>query len=112
MANGMDVESYNRALSTDDTGNLFVGSDFVTIGSASFSHIARWDGAEWSALGSGVNNTSISILATSDGHVYSAGYSPTPETAGPCILPRPTSSRVCTCRRYRCRDDNILFGAL
>lgn len=54
------------SLATDASSNLYVGTDDLNIaGIAQADHIAKWDGANWSALGS---NT-----ATTDGYLPAAG---------------------------------------
>ncbi|MCB9163613.1 MAG: hypothetical protein H6592_04115 [Flavobacteriales bacterium] len=35
--------------------DIYVGGTFTTAGSITVNHIAKWDGANWSALGSGLN---------------------------------------------------------
>ena len=50
-----------NALVTDDTGGLYAGGYFVTAGEVSANSIAHWNGAAWSALGSGISQ---------DGYVY------------------------------------------
>src|SRR5262245_53284145 len=64
-APGLDDVVY--ALTAFDDGNgpaLYVGGSFRRAGPVGVSHIARWDGTSWSALGSGVGEgTSQSVLA-------------------------------------------------
>ena len=42
------------AMATDASGNLYVGGDFTIAGTVRAKNIAKWDGASWSALGSGM----------------------------------------------------------
>jgi len=42
------------AMAVDAVGNLYVGGDFTIAGTVRANHIAKWDNATWSALGSGV----------------------------------------------------------
>lgn len=53
----------------DDGGGpmLYVGGDFHTAGGKPARHIARWDGNEWSALGTGLNGEPRSMLVHDDG---------------------------------------------
>jgi len=52
-----------RALMTLPNGDVIAGGDFTTAGGASASRIARWNGASWSALGTGVDGFLASIQA-------------------------------------------------
>ena len=55
------------------SGNdLYVGGGFTTINGIIANHIAKWDGNNWSALGSGVNSE-VTSIAISGGDVYVAG---------------------------------------
>lgn len=60
-----------RALASDGT-NLYAGGAFTFAGSVAATNIGRFDGTNWHALGSGVNNTvnAIAVLGTD---VYAAG---------------------------------------
>ena len=50
-------------------GNLYVGGDFATAGGVSANGIAKWDGTNWSSLGSGISGV---IYQTGGGpYVYS-----------------------------------------
>src|SRR5689334_24518190 len=37
--------------------DLYVGGGFTNAGGVPASHIAKWDGSNWSALGGGLDNT-------------------------------------------------------
>ena len=39
----------------------------------SASHIAKWDGANWSALGSGMNRTVYALAVDGAGDLYAGG---------------------------------------
>ncbi|MFK7848926.1 MAG: T9SS type A sorting domain-containing protein [Rhodothermales bacterium] len=54
------------------SGDLYVVGDFTTAGGQEVNHIARWDGATWHALGSGVNDWVYSIAILGD-EVYVGG---------------------------------------
>ncbi len=60
------------AVATDQDGNLYVGGNFSTIGGLTVNGIAKWDGSEWSALGSGVDGI-VFAIATSGTNVYVGG---------------------------------------
>jgi hypothetical protein len=52
--------------------DVYIGGTF-TIAGAATSHISRWDGTQWSTLGTGVNNH-VYALAVDGTNVYAAGY--------------------------------------
>ncbi len=53
--------------------DLYVGGTFDTVGNnMPVSHIAKWDGSSWSALGSGTGGT-VSALAVSGPYLYVGG---------------------------------------
>ena len=59
-----------RALATFDDASgpaLYVGGTFTIAGGTSASHIARWDGASWSALGSGLDGDVYALRRFDDG---------------------------------------------
>jgi len=43
------------ALATDASGSVYLGGDFTSAGGISAPHVARWDGSQWSALGTGTD---------------------------------------------------------
>ncbi|MGD1915456.1 MAG: GC-type dockerin domain-anchored protein [Phycisphaerales bacterium] len=56
---------------------LYVGGAFTTIGGVSASHVARWDGAAWMPLGSGMNGPVYALEAFDDGtglQLFAAGW--------------------------------------
>jgi hypothetical protein len=58
----------------DASGNLYVGGDFVWAGGVRANGIARWDGYNWSALGSGLEDFAIVYdILIDGGNVYVAG---------------------------------------
>src|SRR5258705_13618330 len=44
------------AIVADASGNLYIGGAFTEVGGTVATNVARWDGVNWSALGSGVND--------------------------------------------------------
>jgi trimeric autotransporter adhesin len=55
---GLDAAVHCFAVFDDGQGPaLYAGGAFKMIGGTSVNHIARWDGAHWSAVGGGVVNT-------------------------------------------------------
>jgi hypothetical protein len=68
LANAFEVTAPIRALGSFDDGSgaaLFAGGAFAAPGVGG-TRIARWDGASWSALGSGASNGTVLALATYD----------------------------------------------
>lgn len=70
------------AMTVFDDGSgpaLYVGGDFTTAGGFEVNHVAKWDGEQWSALGSGVSGEFHSVRALcvfDDGHgpaLYAGG---------------------------------------
>ena len=56
----------------DGYGNLYIGGTFTVAGNTMAANIAKWDGSNWSALGSGMN-TSVLALAVSGTNLYAGG---------------------------------------
>jgi len=61
------------ALATDSSGNLYVGGLFSSAGGVLANNIAKWNGTTWSALGTGIDNTVMSI-AVYGSNIYVAGF--------------------------------------
>lgn len=53
-------------------GDVIVGGAFPSIGTLTAPHVARWDGAQWSVLGSGLNDT-VEALTMFAGDPYAGG---------------------------------------
>jgi len=51
---------------------VYAGGTFTNAGSYAVSHVAKWDGASWAAMGSGINGD-IRALAASGANVYAGG---------------------------------------
>jgi hypothetical protein len=66
-----------RALASGTDGSLYAGGSFTTAGGVTANYIARWDGAQWHPLGSGLGGTSLlTVLALAvgpDGSLYAGG---------------------------------------
>ena len=71
---GSGVGLNNRVYSAVIAGNdLYVGGSFTSAGGvAGRNYIAKWDGAEWTALGSGVNGR-VRILLVNQNDLYVGG---------------------------------------
>lgn len=53
--------------------NVFVGGQFTQAGLLSVNNIARWDGTNWSALGSGIGGGLVTAITIHNGRVYVGG---------------------------------------
>lgn len=62
-----------RALLVLPNGDLIVGGDFDSAGAVSANNIARWDGANWTALGSGCNDTVHALAHWAQDQFFVAG---------------------------------------
>ena len=60
------------ATAVDGSGNLYIGGSFTVVGGAIANGIAKWDGTNWSALGSGMNSW-VGALAVWGNNVYAGG---------------------------------------
>ncbi len=63
------------ALALDRSGNLYAGGQFTRAGGVAATNVARWNGAAWSAPGSGINADGwVSALASdTKGNLYVGG---------------------------------------
>ena len=64
--------AFVAALAFGDT-NLYVGGAFTTAGGVAVNRIARWDGRQWAALGSGVSGGNVFAIATQGTNVFVGG---------------------------------------
>ncbi len=68
------------AITVFDDGSgpaMYFGGNFVSAGGVAANRIAKYDGATWSALGSGMNSAVLALHAFDDGSgpaLYAAGY--------------------------------------
>ncbi|MCB9137053.1 MAG: hypothetical protein H6642_01750 [Caldilineaceae bacterium] len=69
---GADVYGV-KALATDTNGNLYAGGYFYTAGDVDVYHIAKWDGAGWTALGDGADGAVMALTTDMSGSLYAAG---------------------------------------
>lgn len=61
------------ALAVDSSGNLYAGGSFTTADGVTVNNIAKWDGASWSALGSGINGSVWALAFDNLGNLYAGG---------------------------------------
>ena len=62
------------ALVTDRAGTLYAGGSFTVAGGVSVNHVAKWDGAAWSALGAGTPRGVTSLVMDPAGNLYAGGF--------------------------------------
>src|SRR5712664_2144514 len=61
------------ALALDGAGNLYVGGGFSYAGGLPATNIAKWDGTNWSAIGSGLNGSVTAVAVDGSGNLYAGG---------------------------------------
>jgi hypothetical protein len=62
-----------EAIAIDSSGNVYAGGRFDSAGSKAVRNIAKWDGAQWNQLGSGVNGGIRALSIDKDGAVFAGG---------------------------------------
>jgi hypothetical protein len=74
-SSGSSGSTYIYSLVLDSQDNLYVGGAFATIGGVAANSVAKWDGAAWSPLGSGIKATSavLALAIDSQDNIYAAG---------------------------------------
>jgi hypothetical protein len=60
-------------LACDQSGNLYAGGNISTAGGLTVTNIAKWDGANWSPLGSGIDGGVYSLACDQSGNLYAGG---------------------------------------
>lgn len=73
---GRNVDEYVTdevtAISAASDGTIYAGGGFLTAGGKKARHVAKWDGSNWSALGSGVDGPVCALALAPDGTLYAA----------------------------------------
>ena len=67
------VNNAVRAIELDDSGDLWLGGNFLTAGSLTVNRFSRWDGANWLATGAGLDNSIRALVIDAQGNVYAGG---------------------------------------
>ncbi|MDD2656076.1 MAG: fibronectin type III domain-containing protein [Patescibacteria group bacterium] len=67
------VNNRVQSIKMDTNGNLYVGGLFTFAGVSSVSYIAKWDGSNWSTLGSGVNGYVYAMILDNNNNLYVGG---------------------------------------
>jgi hypothetical protein len=61
------------SISIDASNNVYAGGAFTTAGGAAAARIAKWDGASWSTLGSGISGGDVEAVMVRGSTVYAGG---------------------------------------
>ncbi len=78
-------DSYMWALCVTPSGDVIAGGEFVYIGSTFVQGIARWDGAAWTPMGSGLG-TVFALDVLPSGDVVAGGFPFSPAGGHPIAL--------------------------
>ncbi len=57
----------------DQSGNYYIGGNFLTVDGVYCSGIAKWNGTAWSAVGGGFNGLVNALAVDSNGNLYAGG---------------------------------------
>ena len=71
------VDGYINALAVDASGNIYIGGGFTKIGNTPAACVAKWDGTNWSALGTGLAGGAYpgaNALVLTNGLLFVGGY--------------------------------------
>lgn len=70
---GPSLDAMPWSVAEAANGDLYVGGEFTTVGSALAFRIARWNGTAWSRLDPGFDDTVRAVAVLPDGDVLAAG---------------------------------------
>ncbi|HSA33201.1 MAG TPA: hypothetical protein P5077_05690, partial [bacterium] len=77
---GNGISGSVEALAVDENGTVYAGGQFTMAGGVTANHVAKWDGTEWSVLGTGIGEASdgypqVHALALDEnGDLYLGGW--------------------------------------
>lgn len=66
------VNGIVRAVAPDGEGNIYVAGEFTFAGSVNVAQIAKWNGSQWSPVGSGLNGR-VNALLVNGSDLYAGG---------------------------------------
>jgi hypothetical protein len=69
---GTDGPVYAMAIHAA-SGSLYIGGQFTIVGTVLANSVAKWDGTEWSSLGSGINLSVQALAVDPAGNLYAGG---------------------------------------
>lgn len=73
LGTGLDDGVVGRGLVVTSDGTLYAGGNFHNAGGVAAAHIAKWNGAAWAPLGSGVNNYVLTLGLGENNNVLVGG---------------------------------------
>lgn len=73
IVRALAVDSQTSGCTTNGNPCLYTGGDFTTAGGSPAKYIAKWNGASWNALGSGMNGQVSSLVMDTSGNLYVGG---------------------------------------
>lgn len=62
-----------QAIAVLGNGDIVIAGSFQTIGGVTVNNIARWNGAAWSSLGTGINGAVRALTVGSNGDLFATG---------------------------------------
>jgi hypothetical protein len=62
-----------NAVCADESGNVYAGGSFTSIGGVAVSRVGMWDGLAWSAMGAGLGAAPLMMRVDNDGNVIAVG---------------------------------------
>jgi len=91
-----------------DGNDLYFAGDFLYAGGLIVNHIVKWDGTQWSALGTGMNDR-VTAISFHNGILYVGDGLPQPAVFQPTILP---NGMVPNGRRWEVESRELTGGLL
>jgi hypothetical protein len=67
------TDGATRALHVASDGSLYAGGTFTIAGGSPASRVARWNGQQWTALGTGMNGAVAGFAEDGTGNIYAVG---------------------------------------
>lgn len=71
---GALIDGVVNAVAVDPRQSVYVAGSFQSIGKLAARNVAKWDGSDWHALGSGIEGSSVVAAATIGEDVYFGGF--------------------------------------
>ncbi|GAB4279893.1 MAG: hypothetical protein Kow0068_03980 [Marinilabiliales bacterium] len=68
-----NFDGFVNSICGDKSGNIYVGGDFSIVDGTIVNHIAKYNGSSWLGLGSGLNNSVLSMVVDTNNYLYVGG---------------------------------------